>query len=45
MVEGGTGMVFEVLGPSIGYLLDPFVTVFLAWSSERVAKLYYLTLK
>ena len=34
-------MVFEVLG----IFFDPFVTVFLVWSFDRVAKLYYLILE
>ena len=38
-------MVFEVLGPEIGYLFYPFVTVFLVWSFDSVAKLYYLILE
>ena len=38
-------MVFEVLGPYIGYLFYPFVTVFLVWSLDRVAKLYYIILE
>ena len=41
-------MVFEVLGPFIGYRFYPFVrlvTVFLVWSFDRVAKLYYLIMK
>ena len=37
-------MVFEVLGPKYGIFFDPFVTVFLVWSFDRVAKLYYLIL-
>ena len=38
-------MVFEVLGPFIGYRFYPFVTVFLLWSFDRVAKLYYLIME
>ena len=42
---GFIGMVFEVLSPSIGYLFYPFVAVFLVWSLDRVAKLFYLILE
>ena len=40
-------MVFEVLGPEIGYLFFyPFVAVFLVCSLlDRIAKLYYLILE
>ena len=39
------GMVFEVLGPKQGIFFDPFDTVFLVWSFDRVANLYYLILE
>ena len=38
-------MVFEVLGPYIGYFFYPFVTVFLVWSLDRIDKLYYLIME
>ena len=38
-------MIFEVLGPYVRYFFKPFVTVFLVWSLDRVAKLYYLIMK
>ena len=38
-------MVFEVLGPYIGYLFIFTLSVFLVWSLDRVAKLYYLILE